>query len=263
MGKIVKAAVFCLFAGAVLYGLLFTPLGAELLSPEGRRDLSLTIDRWVREAGPFGPALFILVYAAGTLFLPATPFTAAGALIFGRMAGPAYNLLGATLGACLAFVAGRYFLRGIAARLLSGRLAALERKACRNGFTVIFYLRLIWFPFIVLNYAAGATAIRFKDYFWGTLLGIAPAVVIVSVFFGSLREIAASYRKPGDLLQADVLVPAALLVVFIFLPAVIRRLRREPPLQDDCDSRPGLPGPVPEEGVAPRGPMRPGSKAPD
>jgi uncharacterized membrane protein YdjX (TVP38/TMEM64 family) len=91
---------------------------------------------------------------------------------------------------------------------------------------VVFYLRIFWFPFIVLNYAAGATRIRFADYFLGTVLGIAPAIAIVSFFLGNLKEIAASYRGPSDLLQADILVPAALLALTFFLPAILKRIRK-------------------------------------
>jgi uncharacterized membrane protein YdjX (TVP38/TMEM64 family) len=77
-----------------------------------------------------------------------------------------------------------------------------------------------------LNYGAGATRIRFPDYFWGTFLGILPAVAIVSFFFGNLREIAASFRGPADLLQADILVPAGLLVLSFFLPGLVKRIRK-------------------------------------
>jgi uncharacterized membrane protein YdjX (TVP38/TMEM64 family) len=72
------------------------------------------------------------------------------------------------------------------------------------------------------------TRIRFGDFFWGTFLGTMPAIVIVSYFFGSLKEIIATYRGPADLLQFDVLVPVALLGFSFFIPAIVRRIRGEP-----------------------------------
>ncbi len=227
--KIIKFAVFLAFVGAVAYLLLFTPIGARLLSPEGRKELVDGIDRAVRAAGVFGPAVFVLIYGVGTLALPATPFSAAGSFIFGRYAGAAVNVAGVALGASLAFFLARYFLRDLAKSLLVGRLADLDRKAEEHGFPVVFYLRIVWFPFIVLNYAAGATGIRFRDYFWGTVLGTLPAVVIVSFFFGGLKQIVAAYRGPADLLRWDVLVPAVLLVLSFFLPALVKRIRGEAP----------------------------------
>ena len=229
--KIAKFGVFVAFVGAAAYVLLFTPFGERLLSPEGRKEFVERIDRAVRAAGIFGPAVFVVIYGLGTLALPATPFSVAGSLIFGKYAGPAVNVAGVALGASLAFFLGRYFLRDLAKSFLTGRLGDLDRKAERHGFPVVFYLRIVWFPFIVLNYAAGATSIRFRYYFWGTVLGTLPAVVILSFFFGSLKEIAAAYRVPSDLLRFDVLAPAALLVLSFFLPAAVKRLRGEAPAE--------------------------------
>ena len=229
---IIKLFVFLAFAGAVTYLLFFTPEGNRFLTQAGRKELVGRIDLLVGAAGIFGPAVFILIYALGVLALPATPFTAAGAFIFGKYAGAACSVLGATLGASASFVLGRYLLRDFARGFLVGILGELDRKAEKHGFSIIFYLRILWFPFIVLNYASGATSIRFRDYFWGTFFGIFPAMVIISLFFGSLKEIVASYRRPGDLLQFDVLFPVALLAFSFLLPGIVRRIRGEP-LPDD------------------------------
>lgn len=227
--NVLKFAAFLVFAGAVGYVIFLTPFGRLCLSPEGRRELVARLDFYVQAAGVFGPAAFVLVYGIGVLALPATPFTAAGALIFGKYLGAVCNILGAVAGASISFLLGRYFLRGLAEGFLVGKLAVLDRKAEEHGFSVVFYLRILWFPFIVLNYAAGATRMRFSDYFWGTILGIAPAVAIVSFFVGNLREIMASFRGPADLLRFNILFPAALLVFSFFLPVIIRRVRKERP----------------------------------
>ena len=231
--KIIKFAVFLAFAGTVGYLLFLTPVGDRLLTPEGRKEMVARIDYFVRSAGPFGPELFILIYTLGVLCLPATPFNAAGAFIFGKITGTFCNVLGATLGATLSFVLGRYFLRDFAKGLLFGKLRELDRKAEKYGFAIVFYLRIVWFPFIFLNYGAGATRIRFGDYFWATFLGTMPAIVIASYFFGSLKEIVASYTRPADLFQFDVLFPVGLLLLSFFLPPLVRRIRGEPSLDVD------------------------------
>ncbi|MBI5418595.1 MAG: TVP38/TMEM64 family protein [Deltaproteobacteria bacterium] len=227
--NILKFAAFFVFAGTVGYLLFLTPVGSLCLSQEGRKELVARIDFYVQAAGVFGPGAFVLFYGLGVLALPATPFTAAGALIFGKYLGAAYNILGAVAGASISFLLGRYFLRGFAEGFLVGKLADLDRKAEEHGFAVVFYLRILWFPFIVLNYAAGATRIRFSDYFWGTILGIAPAVAIVSFFVGNLKEIVASFRGPADLFQFNILFPAALLAFSFFLPGIVRRIRKDRP----------------------------------
>ena len=225
---IIKLFVFLAFAGTVAYLLFLTPEGNRFLTHEGRRELVGRIDLLVGAAGLFGPALFVLIYALGVLALPATPFTAAGAFIFGKYAGAACSILGATLGASASFFLGRYLLRDFARGFLVGKLGELDRKAEKHAFSIIFYLRILWFPFIVLNYASGATRVRFLDFLWGTFFGLIPAMIIVSLFFGNLKEIVATYRGPADLLQFNILFPAVLLILSFFLPGVVRRIRGEP-----------------------------------
>ena len=91
---------------------------------------------------------------------------------------------------------------------------------------MIFYLRIFWFPFIVLNYAAGATRIRFRDYLLGTALGLLPPVFIFTYFVGAMRDALATYRRPADLLTFDLIFPVLLLVFSFFLPTVLKRMRK-------------------------------------
>ena len=188
----------------------------------GRNDLDSSSSPRVRS----GQSLFVLVYTMGVLFLPATPFTIAGAVIFGKFHGMLYNLAADTLGASISFYLGRYFLHGIARGFLETRMPWLDRKATEDGFSVIFYLRIFWFPFIVLNYAAGATRIRFRDYLLGTVLGLLPPVFIFTYFVGAMRDVLATYRRPADLLTFDLLFPVLLLAFSFFLPTLLKRIRK-------------------------------------
>ena len=224
--NVLKFAVFLLIAAAVAYVMLFTPAGARFQTAEGRSALIRSLDSVVRSAGPLGPVVFVLIYTVGVLFLPATPFTIAGAVIFGKFHGMVYNLAADTLGASISFYLGRYFLHGVARGFLETRMPWLDRKAAEEGFSVIFYLRIFWFPFIVLNYAAGATRIRFRDYLLGTALGLLPPVFLFTYFVGAMRDVLATYRRPADLLTFDLLFPVFLLVFSFFLPALLKRIRK-------------------------------------
>ncbi|OYV95961.1 MAG: hypothetical protein B7Z62_09080 [Deltaproteobacteria bacterium 37-65-8] len=221
-----KLAAFLLIVAGAAYFLFFTPTGALFRTHGGRKALVGKLDVLVQAAGPLGPALFIFIYTLGVLLLPATPFTIAGAVIFGKFHGMLYNLAADTLGASISFYLGRYFLHGVARGFLESRMPWLDRKAEEEGFQVIFYLRIFWFPFIVLNYAAGATRIRFRDYLLGTVLGLLPPVFIFTYFVGAMRDALATYRRPADLLTFDLLFPVLLLVFSLFLPTLIKRFRK-------------------------------------
>lgn len=68
--------------------------------------------QWVQHLGPWGVVIFIMAYAIGTvLFLPGWIFTVSAGLIYGIVGGTLVALGGAVIGASLAFLIARYFLR--------------------------------------------------------------------------------------------------------------------------------------------------------
>lgn len=91
--------------------------------------------------------------------------------------GTLYTLVGATLGASLAFLVARHVARsGVERRLgASEKLRAVDEAVGREGGKVVFLLRLSpVFPFNALNYAPGLTRVRFRDYVVASLIGMAP-----------------------------------------------------------------------------------------
>ena len=63
-------------------------------------------------------------------------------------------------------------------------------------------------PFTLINLAAGASHIRFRDYLFGTVLGMAPGITAITVFSGQLVRV---IRSP-DTLNLGFLI-ALLLVI--------------------------------------------------
>jgi uncharacterized membrane protein YdjX (TVP38/TMEM64 family) len=123
---------------------------------------------WVEGLGVWGPAVFILGYAAAVVgFVPGSLLTLAAGAIFGLLEGTAYVLVAATLGSAAAFLVSRYAARGWVEGRLAGnaRFAAIDRAIGEQGRRIVVLLRLSpVFPFNLLNYALGLTRVRFADY---------------------------------------------------------------------------------------------------
>src|SRR5262249_19572918 len=88
--------------------------------------------------------------------------------VFGVLWGTVYTLIGATLGASLAFLVARYLARGAIEKRIAGnaRFLAIDRAVGREGFKIVALLRLSpVFPFNLLNYSLGLTRVRFGSYF--------------------------------------------------------------------------------------------------
>ncbi|WP_414357211.1 TVP38/TMEM64 family protein [Synechococcus sp. R55.3] len=143
---------------------------------------------WMESLGPLGPILFIAIYIVATvLLLPASVLTLGAGAVFGVVAGTVYVLIGATIGANLAFFIGRYLAREQVAKWIEGnaKFAAIDRAVGREGWKIVGLIRLSpAFPFNVLNYALGLTRISFLDNLLGTA-GIVPGTFMY-VYIGSL-----------------------------------------------------------------------------
>ena len=102
-------------------------------------------------------------------------------------------MVGATIGATLAFFVARYLGRDFVARVLKGKfqtLSTIDDQAGAHGFQVIFFFRLIpLVPFNVLNYVAGLSKVGAWDYVLGTFLGIIPGTFAYVYLGSSLTDI--------------------------------------------------------------------------
>jgi uncharacterized membrane protein YdjX (TVP38/TMEM64 family) len=214
--KALLLAAFVIFA---IYVVRYTPV-SRFLSREVLSDLLET-------AGFWAPLIFVLVYAAGiSLFVPGTLLTALGAAIFGPYWGFLYVWVGAMAGASAAFWIGRTLGREFAASLIGDRLKKYDDAIERNGFATVLYLRLVYFPFTAMNFGMGLTKVRFWDYFAGTGLGIIVGTFIFTFFIGTLKEVWASGNW-GNLLSFKVLFSVALFVFSLFIPKIIKKIRKE------------------------------------
>jgi len=214
---LLKAVVLVLFLLVAVYVVRFTPV-KDYLTAE-------TLGRLLDKAGIWAPVAFILIYAVGVcLFVPGTLITAIGAAIFGPYWGFLYVWVGAMIGASTAFFVGRSLGREFAASLVGDRLGKYDEAIERNGFATVLYLRLVYFPFTPMNFGMGLTRVRFRDYFFGTGLGIIVGTFIFTFFVGTVKQVWVS-GDWGDLLSFKVFFSVALFVFSFFIPKLITRLR--------------------------------------
>jgi uncharacterized membrane protein YdjX (TVP38/TMEM64 family) len=152
------------------------------------QELLLNALQWVQDLGSVGAIAFILIYIVATVaFLPGSILTLGAGVVFGVALGSIYVFIGATIGATLAFLVGRYLARGWISRKIAGnqKFAAIDRAVGKEGLKIVLLTRLSpIFPFNLLNYAFGVTGVSLKDYVIGSL-GMIPGTIMY-VYIGSL-----------------------------------------------------------------------------
>ena len=145
----------------------------------------------IRDLGVIAPIAFMLVYVVATVaFLPGSVITLAGGAIFGLVKGSLYVFFGATIGAIMAFLIGRYLARGWISNKIAGneKFSAVDKAVGKEGFKIVLLTRLSpVFPFNLLNYGMGVTGVSLKDYAIASI-GMIPGTIMY-VYFGSLGNI--------------------------------------------------------------------------
>ncbi len=94
----------------------------------------------------------------------------------------------------------------------------------QQGFATVLYLRLIYFPFTPMNFGMGLTKVHFREYFFGTGLGILVGTFIFTFFIGTVKEIWASGNWAG-LLSWKVILSVGLFIASFFIPKLVTKLR--------------------------------------
>ena len=136
--------------------------------------------------------LAVGAFCAWVLLTPAlvsgTLLAAATGLLLGP-AGMPVALGGALLGSGIAFLIARRLGRGPAEALCGPRLERLKGKVEKRPVLSIALIRIApAAPATILNYAAGLTRIRLRDFLIGSALGGAPRILAYTVLGGVIAD---------------------------------------------------------------------------
>lgn len=139
---------------------------------------------WATSVGPWFPLAFLGAHVVVTVLpFPRTAFTLAAGLLFGPALGITIAVTASTLSALTALLLVRALGWRLDAVLHHPGVEALDARLRSRGWPAVLSMRLIpAVPFSVLNYAAGASAVRVVPYLAATMVGLLPgtsAVVIL------------------------------------------------------------------------------------
>ncbi|MBN1545224.1 MAG: TVP38/TMEM64 family protein [Syntrophaceae bacterium] len=145
----------------------------------------LKLKAWILSLGPWAPLVFVLLYVLMTILaVPGTVMSFIAGGIFGALNGIILVSIASTVGACLAFLIGRYFAREAIFRRLSDndKYRRLDDLTARHGAIIVAIVRLIpLFPFNVVNYGFGLTGVPFRTYAFWSWLCMLPGTILYVV----------------------------------------------------------------------------------
>jgi uncharacterized membrane protein YdjX (TVP38/TMEM64 family) len=165
--------------------------------------------------------LFITLYIVGAaLSLPGDVFlTIGGGFLFGSALGTLYAVTGATIGATLAFLVARHWLRDWVDARFGRRLIGFQDGFARNAFSYLLTLRLIpAIPFVLINLVSGLTRVGVGTFVRASALGMMPG----SFVFAYAGQELGMIDSPGEVLSPPVLLAFGLLACLSLTPVLYR-----------------------------------------
>lgn len=148
------------------------------------------VQQLVQSAGAWGALLLIVCFALGELLhIPGLVFVFAAVLAYGQLWGGVVGYVGGVVSVCFSFAVvravGGQALDTIKKPWVKKVLSSLTTRPIRT----VVLLRIVLWMSPQLNYALALTAIRFRDYLLGSLIGLFWPITIMALFFEQLREV--------------------------------------------------------------------------
>ncbi|MBL3705639.1 TVP38/TMEM64 family protein [Sulfitobacter sp. BDSS02] len=205
----------------------------DYLSFETLRDNRESLLQFQRDNPLLLGAVFVAIYVTIVSFsLPgAAVASVTGGFLFGLPLGTALNVLSATIGASVIFLAARWGLgAALSAKIdaSEGRLRRLREGLRENEISVMLLLRLVpAVPFFVANLLPALVGVRFANFFWTTALGIIPGALVFTSIGGGLGAVFDRGETPdlSLLWEPRIIGPILGLCALAALPMVIKAFR--------------------------------------
>lgn len=174
--KITMGALLIIFLSMWFFG----PLSEFLGNLTGDR-----ISGWVDTAGAWGPLIIIALMTIAIVAapIPSAPIALAAGAAYGHTLGTIYIVIGAELGALVAFGLARFLGRDVLTRWLGDKVDT-GWLGSQNALTVtVLASRLMPFiSFDIVSYAAGLSCLHFWRFSVATLAGVIPASFVLAHF---------------------------------------------------------------------------------
>jgi len=142
--------------------------------------------------GVWGPVVFIGLWISSAVFLlPGGALGLVGGLLFGPWMGTLYTVIGSTVGAICAFLAGKYVARDMVKNMVENnpKLQKIDKGVEEEGWRFVMLTRLVpVFPYNVQNYVYALTGIDLPSYSLATLVFMIPGCLAFSFAGGAITS---------------------------------------------------------------------------
>src|SRR5210317_719457 len=150
------------------------------------------------------------------------PVALLAGFIFGKWLGTIILIIGMTIGATILYIIGNYFFKEIIKEKFLNRFKNLELKFKKSEFIYLLAYRFIGgIPFALSNVLPCIFNVRVSNFFWATLIGIAPQLfLLVSIGSGLEKIIEQNLETPKItvlLFSPDIYIPLGIFFILLVI----------------------------------------------
>ena len=169
-----------------------------------------------------GTIVWVLLLGFGS------PIFLVGGFIFGKWLGTLLVILGLSIGATLLYMFANYFLKDLVEKKFSSRFVNLNEKFKKNEFNFFLIYRFIGgIPFFISNILPTIFNVKVKNFFLGSIIGMAPQLFVGASLGAGLSKILEENSEVPSILQLifypDIYLPILGIVILVLIGLLLKK----------------------------------------
>lgn len=194
--------------------------------------------RWIYDAIKEAPWLLLLVCALRPPFIfPISWLVLLCGTLWGLWMGGFYAVAGMMISAASSYWIARITVPKSQGQSPQTKFGAWLQRLRREGFMSVVLMRLMLLPFDVVNFAAAALHVNFRDFMLATLIGNAAATLIYASIGASIRlDVILSGHEPPLSEVFDARQLALTIVLLAISLLVARYVKKRSGAPDEIDA---------------------------
>lgn len=221
------------FAAIILVAILGFVFLQDYLSFEQLAKNQEALQAWRDGNFILASIVFMAVYVVIVAFsLPgAAIISLTGGFLFGLFPGAVYNIISATLGATVIFMAARMgFGEALSAKMdgAQGAVKKIKDGLKADEVSYLLIMRLVpAVPFFIANLIPALVGVNLKRFIWTTFVGIIPGGVIYTWVGAGLADVFAKGETPNlaIIFEWKILGPLLGLAILALVPIIIKKIK--------------------------------------
>jgi len=170
----------------------------------------------------FGTIIWVLLLGFGA------PIFLVGGFIFGKWLGTVLVVFGLSTGATFLYIFANFFLKDFIREKFSNRFSILTEKFKKNEFLFFIIYRFIGgIPFFISNILPTLFNVKIKNFFFGSVIGMAPQLFIGVSLGAGLNKILKQNKEPPSffelILTPDIYLPIIGIIFLVLIAIYLRK----------------------------------------